>query len=392
LKHMHDIHQISGHQLTLMQSGMEYFPQLCEDINSAQRSIYLETYIFAADQAGRMIADALQLATKRGVEVRLLLDGYGSAELPQQWVDDLRSANVQVRWFRRDISPFTLRRYRRRMLRRMHRKVAVIDGDIAFVGGINIVNDVPAHSSLFAPQLDYAVRVKGSIVSEIQVAMRHLWNVVSWANFHRRERKLKQPLTDLQRPTNSPDITFMIRDNVGHRRDIEREYLNAIQTAQHEIIIANAYFLPGKIFRQALRDSAKRGVRVILLLQGQVEFWIQHYATHALYKELLSADIEIYEYQASYLHAKVAVIDGLWATVGSSNIDPFSLLLAREANLAVRHAGFAAELRTGLLEIIENEVSRVELSKENYLISFLSRISYNVIRFLVGVVGFSKWQ
>ena len=392
LKRMHDTHQISGHQLTLLQSGTEFFPQLCEDIDLAHHSIYLETYIFATDQTGRMVADALQRAAERGVEVRLLLDGYGSAELSQQWVDDLHEEKIQVRWFRREISPFTLRRNRHRRLRRMHRKMVVIDGDIAFVGGINIVNDVPAHADFSVPQLDYAVRVKGLIVSEIQVAMRHLWSVVSWANFRRREKIFKRPLTDIQKPTVSPDITFMTRDNVRHRRDIEREYLNSIKTAQHEIIIANAYFLPGKKFRQALMDSARRGVRVMLLLQGKVEFWIQHYATHALYEELLGAEIEIYEYQASYLHAKVAVIDGEWATVGSSNIDPFSLLLAREANLAVRHAGFAEELRASLLDIIENEVSRVEYIEESFLISFLSRISYSVIRFLVGIVGYSKWH
>jgi len=392
LKHMHDIHQISGHQLTLMQSGTEFFPQLCADIDSAHYSIYLETYIFAADQAGGMVADALQRAARRGVEVRLLLDGYGSAELPQQWVEDFRLAKVQVRWFRRDISPFTLRRYRRGMLRRLHRKMVVIDGDVAFVGGINIINDIPAYVDLSAPQLDYAVRVKGRIASEIQTTMRHLWDVVSWANFRRREIKFRRLLTDIRRPIIFPNIMFMMRDNVRHRRDIEREYLNAIKAAQHEIIIANAYFLPGRVFRQALVDSARRGVSVVLLLQGKVEFWIQHYATHSLYEELLSVGIEIYEYQSSYLHAKVAVIDGLWATVGSSNIDPFSLLLAREANLVVRHAGFAAELRASLLDIIKNEVSRVEFTKESYLVSFLSRISYSVIRFLVGMVGYSKWH
>ena len=389
---MHDTHQIFGHQLTLMQNGTEFFPQLCDDIDAARYSVYLETYIFEADQAGRRVVDALQRAAERGVEVRLLLDGYGSAELPQQWVDDLRSAKAQVRWFRRDISPFVLRRYRRRMLHRMHRKIAVIDGDVAFVGGINIINDIPAYTDLSAPQLDYAVRVKGQIASEIQAAMRHLWNVVSWANFRGRERKSKWRVASLQEPVNSTDIIFMTRDNVRHRRDIEREYLNAINAAQQEIIIANAYFLPGKAFRQALMDSARRGVSVVLLLQGKVEFWIQHYATHSLYEELLSVGIEIYEYQSSYLHAKVAVIDGMWATVGSSNIDPFSLLLAREANLVVRHAGFAAELRASLLDIIKNEVSRVELTKESYLIPFLSRISYSVIRFLVGVVGYSKWH
>src|SRR3989338_3739143 len=102
---MNAAHQISGNQLTLLQSGTEFFPQLCADIDAAQHSICLETYIFAAYRTGRMVADALQRAAMRGVAVRVLLDGYGSAELPQHWVDDMRTAKVDVRWFRREISP-----------------------------------------------------------------------------------------------------------------------------------------------------------------------------------------------------------------------------------------------------------------------------------------------
>jgi cardiolipin synthase len=386
-------HQISGNQLALLQSGTEFFPQLCADIDAARHSIYLETYIFAADQTGRMVADALQRAAARGVSVRLLLDGFGSAELPQQWVDDLRTAEVEVRWFRREISPFTLRRNRHRRLRRLHRKMAVMDGEVAFVGGINIINDIPAHSNLSAPQLDYAVRVSGQVAGEIHAAMRHLWSVVSWANFSRRGRRIKRLVRKVQRPPTSPDISFILRDNVRHRRDIERAYLNAIDGARREIILANAYFLPGRSFRQALIVAAQRGVRVMLLLQGRVEYWIQHYATHALYDELLEAGVEIYEYQASYLHAKVAVVDGLWATVGSSNIDPFSLLLAREANLAVRYADFAGELRASLLAAIAQEAVRVGDEyglTRSWLDRLVARFSYVMVRLLIGLLGYGK--
>lgn len=390
---MNVAHQISGNQLILLDSGTEFFPQLCADIDMARHSIYLETYIFAADQTGRMVADALQRAAARGVKVRLLLDGYGSAELPQHWVDDMSAAKIEVRWFRREISPFTLRRNRHRRLRRMHRKMAVMDGAVAFVGGINIINDIPAHSHLSAPQLDYAVRVKGPVAGEIRLAMRHLWSVVSWANLRRRGKRIKWLVKAAQKPSTSHDINFILRDNVRHRRDIEREYLSVIEGAQREIIIANAYFLPGRSFRQALMVAARRGVRVMLLLQGRVEYWIQHYATHALYDELLGAGIEIYEYQASYLHSKVAVVDGLWATVGSSNIDPFSLLLAREANLAVRHAGFAGELRASLLAAIAQDAVRVgegyDLTR-NWLDRLVARFSYVLVRLLIGLLGYGK--
>jgi len=390
---MNTAHQISVNQITLLQSGTEFFPQLCADIDAAQHTIYLETYIFAADSTGRMVADALQRAAARGVSVRVLLDGYGSAELPQQWVDDMRAEEVEVRWFRREISPFTLRRNRHRRLRRMHRKMAVMDGEVAFVGGINIIDDIPVHSDLSKPQLDYAARVKGPVAGEIHAAMRRLWSVVSWANLSRRGKEIKLLVAGGQRPATSPDITFILRDNVRHRRDIEKAYLNAIDGARHEIIIANAYFLPGRVFRLAMIQAASRGVRVVLLLQGRVEYWIQHYATHALYDELLGAGVEIYEYQASYLHAKVAVVDGSWATVGSSNIDPFSLLLAREANLAVSHAGFAGELRASLFAAIAQDAVRVgdeyDLTR-NWAHRLTARLSYVAVRLLIGLLGHGK--
>ena len=387
---MNVAHQISGNHLTLLQSGTEFFPQLCTDIDAAQHSIYLETYIFAADQSGRMVADALLRAAARGVAVRVLLDGFGSAGLAAQWGGGMRTADVEVRWFRREISPFTLRRNRHRRLRRMHRKMAVMDGEVAFVGGINIIDDIPANTDLSAPQLDYAVRVKGMAAGEIHAAMRRLWSVVSWANFRRRGKRIRLLMAGGQRPATSPGITFLQRDNVRHRRDIERAYLNAIEAARHEIIIANAYFLPGRGFRLALAQAARRGVRVVVLLQGRVEFWIQHYATHALYDELLGAGVEIYEYQPSYLHAKVAVVDGQWVTVGSSNIDPFSSLLAREANLAVQHAGFAGELRASLLAAIVRDAVRVgggDGLKLNWLDKLVARISYWIVRLLVGLLG-----
>ena len=338
---MTGIFKVAKNRLMLLQNGAEFFPQLCADIQAAQHSIYLETYMFAADDIGRLVADALQHAAGRGVMVRVLLDGYGSAELPPQWVDELRAAKVEVQWYRRDISPFTFSRSRMRRLRRLHRKLAVIDNKVAFVGGINITSDVCKDENFSACRFDYAVRVQGVVAQEIQAAMLHLWGIVSWVNFRRRSKEIGGFV--LGRPKHAVDsaITFLLRDNVGHRRDIESAYLKAIAHAQREIIIANAYFLPGRAFRLALKKAVRRGVRVVLLLQGKVEYRLQHYATHALYDQLLAAKIEIYEYQASYLHAKVAVVDGEWATVGSSNIDPFSLLLAREANLAIHDPGFA---------------------------------------------------
>jgi cardiolipin synthase len=390
---MTDIFKVAKNQLMLLQNGAEFFPQLCADIDAAQHSVYLETYIFAADDIGRLVADALQRAAGRGVIVRVLLDGYGSAELPDQWVDELSAAKVEVQWYRRDISPFTFSRSRMRRLRRLHRKLAVIDNRVAFVGGIKIGRDISKDENSSACRFDYAVRVQGAVAQQIQGAMLHLWGIVSWVNFRRRSKENGGFVLGRSKPVVNSAVTFLLRDNVGHRRDIESAYLKAIDAAQHEIIIANAYFLPGRTFRLALKKAVQRDVRVVLLLQGKVEYRLQHYATHALYDHLLAAKIEIYEYQASYLHAKVAVVDGEWATVGSSNIDPFSLLLAREANLVIRDAQFAGELRTSLRSAIDQDAVRIEESanvSRGWIDRLGARISYGLVRWLIGMLGYGR--
>ena len=390
---MSNVHQVANNQLMLLKNGTAYFPQLCADIDAAQHSIYLETYILVADETGRTVANALRRAAARGVVVRLLLDGYGSAELPLPWLDELRADKVGVLWFRREISPFTLSRSRMRRLRRLHRKLVVMDGEVAFVGGINITNDVSDQDDFDTPRLDYAVRIQGVLAGEIHAATRRLWGVVSWASFRRRGKEIQRFVLEREKPAKDPRVTLLLRDNLRHRRDIEHAYLRAIAGAQHEIIIANAYFLPRRIFRLALIHAAQRGVHVMLLLQGRVEYRLQHYATHALYDQLLAAGVEIYEYQPSYLHAKVAVVDGQWATVGSSNIDPFSLGLAREANLAVRDAGFAGELRASLLAAIAKDAVRVGDEYDvtrNWMDKLVARVSYGIMRMLIGLMGNDK--
>ena len=389
---MNTVHQVSGNQLMLLKNGAAYFPQLCADIDAAQHSIYLETYIFFADETGLMVVGALRRAAARGVSVRVLLDGYGSAEFPRKLVDELRAENVQVQWFRREISPFTLQRSRMRRLRRLHRKLVVLDGEVAFVGGINIINDISSRDHFNSPRLDYAVRVQGELAKEIHGTMRRLWGMVSWANFRRRGKELRRFVMERANPV-PRGITLLLRDNLRHRHDIEDAYLDAIAGAQREIIIANAYFLPRSVFRQALVQAVQRGVRVVLLLQGRVEYRVQHYATHALYDQLLAGGVEIYEYQPSYLHAKVAVVDGRWATVGSSNIDPYSLLLALEANLAVQDEGFAGELRESLLAAIDGEAVRIGEgygAARSWMDRVIARISYGIVRLLIGLLGYGR--
>jgi cardiolipin synthase A/B len=377
-----------GNQVTLLHNGDAYFPALEAAFNRARQEIYLETYIYENDATGRRIADVLKRAAQRGVHVCMLIDGYGSKDLPRSMLDDLRADGVQALVFRPKISPWTLRRKR---LRRLHRKIAVVDREIAFVGGLNIIDDCESPGDL-PPRYDYAVAVEGPLVDVIRLSARRLWTLVAWSRFHKGAVH-GMALSAATFTGGEMSAAFLVRDNFRHRRDIEAAYMRAIGQAQSEIILAHAYFLPGLDFRHALIDAAARGVRVVLLLQGRVEYFLQHYASRALYGTLLDAGIEIYEYRKSFLHAKVAVIDGHWATVGSSNIDPFSLLLSREANVVVVDEDFGATLAQSLKLTMETDALRIFSDRWKHqpaYVRFLSWLSYGLLRLMMGISGYSR--
>jgi cardiolipin synthase A/B len=377
-----------GNEVRLLIGGGDYFGALEAAIDGARREVYLETYIYEDDVTGRRIGEALVRSARRGVLTRLMVDGFGSKHMPASLRGRLQAAGVELLDYRPDITPFNLRRSR---LRRLHRKLAVIDASVALVGGINIIDDMytPGHTP---PRLDYAVAVRGPIVDDVHAAATRLWRIVSWTQLRRRGRE-REPRCEPNPARGSQRAAFVIRDNLGHRRDIEEAYLEAIAYARSEILIAMAYFLPGIRFRRALADAVSRGVRVVLLLQGRVEYFFLHHAVRALYGSLLEAGVEIQEYHKSFLHAKVAVVDGHWATVGSSNIDPFSLLMAREANVVVDDPGFALELRTDLMGLIASGATRVpreRWSEQPWVARGLSWMSYGIFRITTGMLGISK--
>ena len=244
---------VEGNCITLLRNGAEYFPALEATIDAAQQEIHFETYIFENDATGIRIAAALKRAAQRGVAVRLLLDGFGSQDFPREAIQDMLDAGVQVLIFRQKISPFSLHRHR---LRRMHRKLVVVDARIAFVGGLNVIDDLH-HPEPLPPRFDYAVTVEGSLLAEMHAAARQLWKSVAGARFSKRNGNGNgSPLAlhpaGKPHPHGSQRAAFVLRDNFRHRRDIEQAYLQAIAQARNEIIIANAYFLPGGNFRRAL--------------------------------------------------------------------------------------------------------------------------------------------
>ncbi len=379
---------IAGNHIQLLRNGTEYFPALVTAIAQAKQTIYLQTYIFEVDAAGTQIADALKAAAQRGVTVRVLLDGFGCKDMPADFVKALKKAGVQILFYRPKISPWTFKKNR---LRRLHRKVVVIDEQIGFVGGINIIDDNNVPNDM-PPRLDYAVRVEGALLPSMLASVQKLWRRIKLTHLQALSIDAKPTMNAKSSIKKGVNAAFVLRDNLLHRRDIENAYLTAINAAKSEIMIANAYFVPGRRFRQALLKAAKRGVKIELILQGRMEYFLM-FATHAFYSVFLKSGIAIFEYRKSYMHCKVAVIDNSWATVGSSNIDPFSMLLAREANIVVQNTAFASELRTEIRQSIQQEA--IQIDAQEWLQShtfkrFLSWLVYGAVRGFLGLIGYSK--
>lgn len=356
------------------------FPAMAQAIAAARTEVLLETYIFDFERSVIPVAQALATAAARGVAVQVVVDGVGTGEIPHEWRQRWQQAGVQWR-------VYNPARGWRLMLpkrwRRMHRKLCVVDAELAFCGGINLLDDHfdPNHGALERPRFDFAVQVRGPLVADVHETMTRLWARLQIGHeAHRRdlEATLQAARAAVQAGTDLADrgmkgvaarvgrgavAALVLRDNVRFRSSIERTYRLAIARARSEILIANAYFIPGVHLQRALLRAARRGVRVTLLLQGRYEYFVPYHASRAVYGVLLDAGIQIIEYEASFLHAKVAVMDGrqsALATVGSSNLEPLSLLLAREANVFVRDNTFAAELRTHLLDAIEHHGRRVD--------------------------------
>ena len=326
---------IAGNDIRLMENGEQFFPRVFACIANARREVVLETFILFEDQVGLLLHEALVAAARRGVQVDVTVDGFGSPDLSDAFIDSLADAGVRVHVF--DPGKRLLG-WRWNMLRRMHRKIVVIDGEVAFVGGINFSAD---HLADFGPEAkqDYAVEIRGPLVAEIQrfthaalaqgqryQRVRHWW---------RRRRSLRAHPEDLPR-AGSATAAFVVRDNREHRNDIEHHYRLAIRAARKRLVIANAYFFPGWRFIRDLRRAARRGVDVRLLLQGEPDMPVVKVAARMLYHRLLGAGVRIYEYCDRPLHGKIALMDDEWATVGSSNLDPLSLGLNLEANVVIR--------------------------------------------------------
>ena len=414
--------QITGHQLLLLEGGDELFPALVAAMDAARRVVHLETYIFEFAGSALTVASALERAAQRGVLVRLVVDGVGTPKIPEEWQQ--RFAQAGVRW--RVYAPLgRLGLLIPSRWRRLHRKLCVVDETLGFCVGINLIDDLDdvALGRLEVPRLDFTLRIAGPLVEDMVDTMDGLWWRLQ-AVRKARQREFKMAWQALKETLPSGDFSpflnqfskkasadhttslpasgatelgvddasaaLLLRDNLTHRHDIERAYLKAIGVARHDIVIANAYFVPGRKLRRALTLAAQRGVRVRLLVQGRYENFFQFHSARPVHQTLVAAGIEIREYAPSALHAKVAVVDQRWATVGSTNLDPLSLLLAREANVSTTDERFAAMLYQRLDTLMRESGQAIDpasLTQRSIGQRILDRLAFALMRVLLFVTG-----
>ena len=388
-----------GHTLQLLEGGQQLFDAMVHSIDQAKTFVWVETYILQAANDALKVLQALEQAAQRGVDVRLMVDAIGTPSLEPLWVQRLRRAGVQYQIYR-PLGRLGLLIPSR--WRRLHRKLCLVDGVVGFCGGINLIDDRDdvVLGRLDQPRLDFALQVKGPLLGDMQNTMATLWRrtllmqdvahrdfALAWAHWqdpgpsqatdpqqirqpihqrlHERIRQLGKAPQQQTVVSHEAQAALLLRDNILHRHDIERAYLKAIGEARQHIIIANAYLIPGRRLRRALTLAVQRGVKVQLLIQGKYERFLQYHAARPVHAALLRAGVELYEYAPSALHAKVAVVDGRWATVGSTNLDPLSLLLAREANVVSTDRPFAQQLQARLQALVMSHGFKLELTTLN---------------------------
>ncbi|MEB2653067.1 MULTISPECIES: cardiolipin synthase ClsB [Pseudomonas] len=344
----------SNNRVELLENGEEYFPRVFEAMRAAKSEILLETFIVFEDKVGAELQQILIEAAQRGVRTTVSLDGFGCGELSTGYLSALSDAGVHLQIF--DPAPKHLG-IRTNWFRRLHRKIVVVDGLIAFIGGINFSGD---HLADFGPEAkqDYSVEIQGPVVADIHHFALLQSGRPGRARFwwqRRRQRLEEMAFTD-----HDGQVRLVFRDNDQHNTDIEDVYLQVLRKAKRRVIIANAYFFPGYRLLREIRNAARRGVDVRLILQGQPDMLVAKLAARMTYDYLLRAGVQIHEYCQRPLHGKVALVDDDWSTVGSSNLDPLSLSLNLEANVLIRDRAFNQHLYERLEDLSQNHCKAMD--------------------------------
>jgi cardiolipin synthase A/B len=337
---------LAGNKVTLLQDGPDTFRAMHEAIRAARDHINIEIYIIEDDAVGRDFADALIERQRRGVQVNLIYDGVGSRTTPKEYFKRLSDAGIKLVEYN-PINPLTAKAGWD-VNERDHRKLFVIDGQVAFIGGVNIS---AVYSSSFTrpakatgdnglPWRDTNMRIDGPVVAEFQKLFIQTWEkkqgppLAKKKYFPEQRAKGKEVVRAI---ASSPDEPYSL---------IYATLISAITNAESEVLLTNAYFVPDPQLLAALKEARARGVDVKLLLPSHTDVRLVFHAGRGYYSELLRAGVKIYERQAAMLHAKTAVIDGVWSTVGSTNLDWRSFVHNQELNAVILGADFGAQMRT----------------------------------------------
>jgi len=368
-----------GNSAELLINGEQFFPRVFESIRAARKEVLIETFIIFADVAGMELKEALLQAAANGARIAVTVDGYGTANLDKEYIAELTQAGIHMQVF--DPRPRLLG-MRTNLFRRLHRKIVVVDGEVAFLGGINFGADHLAINGTASKQ-DYAVQVRGPIVADIHRACLIMLEKTPASA----ALPVLRPVT---RFAGKARILLAIRDNEAHSTDIEEQYIHGIRSATYRLILANAYFFPGYRILKELRSAARRGVQVTLIMQGKPDMnWVQMF-TNLLYNYLLREGITIWEYHPRPLHGKVALADREWSTVGSSNLDPLSMSLNLEANLIIRDLAFNQQLYEHLMDLIKTQCRQVSprvAARGYWWRAPLIFVSFHFLRHFPAIVG-----
>ncbi|MHC8385218.1 cardiolipin synthase ClsB [Pseudomonas sp. LB3P14] len=374
-----------NNRVDLLENGEAFFPRVFEAIRLAKTEVLLETFILFEDKVGNELQQILIEAAQRGVRITVSLDGFGCGELSPEFLGALSVAGVRIQIF--DPAPKHLG-IRTNWFRRLHRKIVVVDGTIAFIGGINFSAD---HLADFGPEAkqDYSVEVQGPAVADIhhfallqsgRPARAKYW----WQR--RRQRRSELAFSD-----HDGQVRLVYRDNGEHPTDIEEVYRLVLRSAQRRVVIANAYFFPGYRLLREIRNAARRGVDVRLILQGQPDMLVAKLAARMTYDYLLKSGVQIYEYCDRPLHGKVALVDEDWSTVGSSNLDPLSLSMNLEANVLIRDRAFNRDLFERLEDLSNNHCKAMSADKAPRGRVWHMTVGFLVFHFLRHFPAWAGW-
>jgi len=352
------MHALTGAPLSaenrveILRNGVQIFPSMLAAIRAARKTINLEFYIYWDGQIGRQFAEALAERARAGVAVKVILDAVGSSQMSQSLIDFMERNGIDLEWYH-PIRWYTLSRVNHRT----HRKLLVVDGEVGFSGGVGIADEWIGDADAKDHWRDTVARVEGPVVSQMQFAFMDNW-----------VKSRGELLTGLdyfpQLAPRGTHVTQVIKSSPSEGSStVKLMYIVSIVSAVRSIYISNAYFVPDRDTIRALEGAVRRGVDVRVIVPGEhVDVPIARHASRLHYDLLLRRGIRIFEYQPTMMHAKTAVFDGIWTTIGSSNFDDRSFRLNDEVNVNVYDEGIAAQMEKMFLDDLARS-EEIKLSK-----------------------------